>query len=160
MELVKKKSITGRGAKAKGSGFELEMARYLTDQLGIQVDRMPMSGGGTFGTKLGGSDLMGLPYMHAELKRCERLNFRDAMRQAEKSIAASSHGVAPLVVTRKNHEATKDSIVMMRMEDWLQLYQSFLREQGLKIDGSVRLQATTDTFSVSDHPFLTATSAR
>lgn len=155
-----KKKCGGRSPKARGSGYEREIAKYLTEQLGIDVTRTPMSGAATFGSKIGGADLMGLPYIHAELKRTERLNLRDAMRQAEHSIAASSLDHAPTVITRKDREATCDSIVAMRLSDWLHLYRSFLREQGLRVDGSVSLQATTDTFDTSDHPFLTATATR
>ena len=52
------------------------------------------------------------------------------MRQAERNIDRSSTSDVPVVITRRNREATGDSLVVMRMKDWKKLYKQFLLYQG------------------------------
>ena len=119
--------------KSKGDAYERELAAYLNEVVfgEDRCQRAPLSGGGKSGIVIaGGADLVGTPDVFIEAKRVERLNVRDAMRQAERNIERSSTRDVPVVVTRRNREPTGDSLVVMRMKDWNKLYKQFLLYQG------------------------------
>lgn len=126
----KKKRITPRGLKAKGDKYERELATHMANATGLPCARAPLSGGGAIGVFHGGSDLLGTPGVHVEAKRVERLNVLDALKQAEKSLAKTGAPEAPAVINRRNHMATGESLVTMRLDAWLELYAAWLREQG------------------------------
>ena len=124
--------MAGRASKEKGARFELEIAQHLTDALGIPVHRMPLSGGGSFAAEQGAGlpDLTGTHGLHVEAKRTERLDIRSALRQAVASTSKRRSPDLPVVVTRRNRETTGDSIVAMRLDDFIQLYDAWLRQAG------------------------------
>ena len=102
----------GRTQQRKGRGGELELCRILNEE-GLPVSPgMPLSFGGT-------PDLVGLPGVHIEVKRTERLNLRAAMEQAERDALAFQDG-APAVFHRQNR---RPWLVTMRLDDWIRLYQ-------------------------------------
>lgn len=112
--------MTPRGSKTKGSNYEREVAAWLNERvLGLSARRALLSGGGR---NDGGADLDGTPHVHMELKRTERFAPRDAMRQAEDAISRAGGGPMPVVVTRSNREGTGESLVVMRLADWVKLY--------------------------------------
>ena len=118
--------------KAKGERYEVDLAHYLNDCVfGTErCQRAPLSGGGKVGLHAGGADILGTPDVFVEAKRTERLNVRDAMRQAERNIEQTKSPEAPVVITRKNREPLEDSLVVMRLKDWKEFYKSKLRERG------------------------------
>lgn len=63
-------------------------------------------------------DLYGLPGVHIEVKRVERLNVTEAMDQSIRDAQRFNDGV-PALFHRRNH---KPWLVTMRLADWLQLY--------------------------------------
>lgn len=63
-------------------------------------------------------DLYGLPGVHIEVKRVERLNVTEAMDQSIRDAQRFNDGV-PALFHRRNH---KPWLVTMRLTDWLQLY--------------------------------------
>lgn len=65
----------------------------------------------------GQPDVVGLPNIHIEVKRVERLNIDNAMEQA---IRDSRDGEIPTVWHRKNR---KPWYVTMRLEDWIDFYE-------------------------------------
>ena len=65
-----------KSSKRKGALGERELARLLEEE-GYPMER----GGACFGTV---PDLVGLPGIHVEFKRVEKLNVSEAMRQAER----------------------------------------------------------------------------
>lgn len=67
----------------------------------------------------GDADVVGLPHVHVEVKRVERLNLEDAMAQ---SIGDAQAHELPVVAHRKNHG---DWLVTMRFDDWMQLYREW-----------------------------------
>lgn len=67
----------------------------------------------------GDADVVGLPGIHVEVKRVERLNHEDAMSQ---SIADAKDGEIPIVAYRKNNDIWK---IEMRFDDWIQLYREW-----------------------------------
>ena len=64
-------------------------------------------------------DLVGLPNIHIEVKRRERLNIYEAMAQSIRDAARFGDG-APTVFHRRNRS---EWLVTMRIEDWLNLYE-------------------------------------
>ena len=78
----------------------------------------------------GGSDVLGTPELFIEAKRVERLNFHDAMRQAERNIKTSNSPDVPIVVNRKNRMTTGDSLCLIRLDDFLKFYLAFLKQEG------------------------------
>ncbi len=117
-------------SKRKGDGFERELAAYINQQTGIKTAyRAPLSGGGKVGM-VGGADLIGVPGLFIEAKRVERLNFHDAMRQAEGNIVKTNSPETPIVVNRKNRMKTGDSLCLLRLDEFIKFYMCYLREIG------------------------------
>jgi hypothetical protein len=129
----KKKSrvSSGRGAKAKGSNYERELAEFLNEGVGLTSRRALLSGGGR---NDGGADLDGTPLIHIEAKRTETFSPYAAMFQAEESISRGSRLAMPVVIQRRNNMKTGDSMVVMRMFDWMKLYKAFLVERGVALE--------------------------
>lgn len=123
-------ALTPRGAKQKGANYERELAGYfnteMREEFDIEAQRALLSGGGR---SIGGTDVDGVPELHVEAKRVESLSFREAIRQAEKAVSQKRVKDMPVVITRKNHEATEDSIVMLRLRDFMPLYKAWLRKR-------------------------------
>ena len=64
----------------------------------------------------GDADVVGLPYIHIECKRVERLNIDDAIKQAERD---AKDDELPTVFHRKNHHKW---LVTMTLDDWMKMY--------------------------------------
>lgn len=104
-------------SKAKGGRGEREWAAYLRSE-GFSSARRGTQYKGGFDSP----DVVGLPHIHQEIKRVERLNISEAMRQSERD----SEGKAiPIVAHRKNRE---DWLVTMKAKDWMRLYKAWERE--------------------------------
>ncbi len=121
--------MSGRRHKQKGDAYERELASYINDATGLQSFRAPLSGGGKVGM-VGGADLLGTPDVFVEAKRVERLNFHDAMRQAETNIDKTKSDASPIVINRKSRMKTGDSLCLLRLDDLLKFYRSYLKEKG------------------------------
>ena len=103
----------GRASQRKGRAGELELARLLQ---GYGYDVQPgraQSYGAT-------PDLVGLPGVHIECKRNERLNVPEAMAQAVRDAEKFGDG-APAVFHRRNRSGW---LVTMRLSDWIELYKT------------------------------------
>ena len=79
-------------SREKGKRGELELARALR-ALGYDCRR-----GQQYSGKNGDADVVGLPGIHIECKRVERLNLAEAMRQARRDARV---GETPVVMHRK-----------------------------------------------------------
>ena len=101
----------GKQQQRKGADGERELASILQGE-GFQVQR---GGSLTYGTI---PDLVGLPGVHIEVKRREKLDLLGAIRQAEAD-AARFHDGRPAVFHRKNRSPW---LVTMTLEEWLALY--------------------------------------
>lgn len=99
----------------KGADGERELAAILEAE-GFRTER-----GGTesFGAA---PDLFGLPGIHVEVKRVEKLNVTEAMSQAIRD-SNKFHDGAPAVFHRRNR---KPWLVTMLLSDWLKLYKGNL----------------------------------
>lgn len=134
-ELVKaaKRRVSPRGSKQKGDKYERELAAYLSQELGVDVSRAILSGGGRTFCGAGGSDLTGLPGCWPEAKRVESFRAHEAMEQAERGKAASCCPDTPVVFSRRNNQTTEDSLVVMRAKDWIKLYRAWAQGRGYPV---------------------------
>ena len=64
----------------------------------------------------GDADVIGLPGVHIECKRVERLNLYDALAQAKHD---AREGETPTVFHRKDRS---EWLVTMTLEDWIEMY--------------------------------------
>ena len=84
--------------KRKGDTFERELATYFNETADMNTAyRAPLSGGGKVSSH-GGADLIGVPDLFVEAKRVERLNFMDAIRQAERNSQETNSPETPIVI--------------------------------------------------------------
>lgn len=66
------------------------------------------------------ADLLGVPGVHVEVKRCESLSLYKAYEQAKRDTGDS--GYIPTLFHRRNG---KPWLVVLSLEDWAKLYQSY-----------------------------------
>ena len=99
-----------KNSRRKGAAGERELAGRLRDY-GYMCRR-----GQQYCGVNGDADVVGLPGIHIECKRVERLNLYDAMAQAVHDARA---GETPAVFHRKNN---CDWLVTLRFEDFMRLY--------------------------------------
>ena len=100
----------GSKSQRKGADGERELAAVLREY-GYEIRR---GGSLSFGTV---PDLVGLPGVHIEVKRVERLNVPRAMQQAIRDSEKFCDG-KPTLFHRKSRSPW---LVTMRLEDWLTL---------------------------------------
>lgn len=106
----------GINSKQKGARGERELSRKL-QEFGYITRRSVQYNGKV---DEGQADIVGLPYIHVEVKRVERLNIYDAIEQAKRDSKKSDN--LPAVFHRKNN---CEWLVTMRLEDWLELYRDY-----------------------------------
>ena len=100
--------MSGKSSRTKGHSWEREVAIMLRSifpeaRRGLQYqDGMQCS------------DVVNTP-IHVECKRCKKVDYRAAMRQAR---AECRPGYAPVVVAKDDRE---DAVVMMLLDDWIDL---------------------------------------
>lgn len=100
----------GKSSQRKGARGEHELAEYLAAE-GYQTER----GGYCFGEK---PDLIGLDGIHVEVKRVEKLNILEAMKQASADAEKFQDGI-PVVFHRRNRSPW---LITMTLRDWLYFY--------------------------------------
>lgn len=109
--------MSGRSSQAKGRRGEDELANILRGY-GYDVQR---GGSLTFGEV---PDLRGLPGIHCEVKRHERLNVWEALEQAERD--SKRFGGRPALFFRRNRSPW---FVAMSLPDWMTMYAAFARKK-------------------------------
>lgn len=101
----------GKASQRKGADGERELAAILRER-GYSIER---GGSQTYGEV---PDLLGLPGVHIEVKRVERLNVPGAMAQAIRD--AARFGGVPCLFHRRSRSPW---LVTMQLTDWLELYE-------------------------------------
>jgi Holliday junction resolvase len=96
-------------SRDKGKRGEREFAKFCREQ-GYNCRRGQQYSG------IEGEDIVGLPGIHVEVKRTERLSLYDAVAQAK----SDSQGKIPVVAHRRNH---RDWLIVMTAEDWFKLFE-------------------------------------
>ena len=100
-------------SRAKGAAGERELAKKLREH-GYDCRRGQQYCGAN-----GDADVIGLPGIHIECKRVERLNIDEAMLQA---IRDRREGEFPAVFHRKNNGKW---MVTMLLDDWQEIYREW-----------------------------------
>ena len=104
-------------SRNKGKRGELEAAHLLQDY-GYDARR-----GQQFSGANGDADVVGLPHIHLEVKRVEKLNIDEALDQ---SVSDARDDETPVVLHRKNRKEWK---VTMRFIDWIEMYEAWEKNQ-------------------------------
>lgn len=107
-------------SKQKGARYERELVSLLKGH-GYQTRRTAQYCGNTGEA----ADVIGLKGIHIEAKHQERIQIYDWMAQAINDSQKS--GNLPAVFFRKNHCET---LVCMRLDDWIELYREWEAGQG------------------------------
>lgn len=97
-------------SRQKGAAGERELAKALRSH-GYETRR-----GQQYCGSNGDADVVGLPGVHIECKRVERLNLEDAMAQSR---ADARPGEIPVVMHRKNNCKW---LVTLSLDDFMTLY--------------------------------------
>ena len=105
-------------SKRKGAAGERELAHKL-NEYGFETRRTVQYNGKADDGK---ADLLGLPGIHIECKRVERLNIDEAMAQAINDALDEM----PTVFHRRNG---KKWLVTMLLTDWVELYRKYEEAQ-------------------------------
>ena len=100
-------------SREKGARGERELAKALRSH-GYDSRRGQQYCGAN-----GDADVVGLPGIHIECKRVERLDLMAALSQA---IGDCKVGEMPAVMHRKNHCPW---LVTMRLDDWMEIYREW-----------------------------------
>lgn len=112
-------------SKQKGSAGERELASKLREH-GFQGARRTQQYAGNTGDA---SDCVGLPGIHIEVKRVERLNIYDAIAQAKHDAMGK---LIPTVFHRKNR---CEWLVTMPLDEWMKLYKGeHLKDEEIRSD--------------------------
>jgi Holliday junction resolvase len=101
-------------SKQKGARGERELAKVLREH-GYETRRTQQYCGGTDES----ADIVGLPYIHVECKRVEKLNIWEAYQQAWED---AKNNNTPAVFHRKNGQ---EWLVTMRLDQWMELYKEY-----------------------------------
>lgn len=99
-----------KAQREKGKRGERELANILKG-FGYDTRR-----GQQFCGANGDADVVGLPNVHIECKRVERLNISEAMKQARND---AKYGEIPAVFHRRNNERW---LVTLDLNDFMKLY--------------------------------------
>lgn len=111
-------------SREKGKRGEREFVKVCRDN-GYDCRRGQQYNG------LDGQDVVGLPGIHIEVKRVERLNIEEAMAQ---SLRDTKEGEIPIVAHRKNN---CEWLITMKAEDWFSLYREWeVGKEAIKDDSS------------------------
>ncbi len=100
-------------SKQKGAKGENELAHKLKEY-GYNARRSVQYNG-----KDGQADVLGLPHIHIECKRVERLNIYDAIDQAKRD---AKNGDKPTVFHRKNR---CNWLVTMELDEFMEIYKAY-----------------------------------
>ena len=104
-------------SRNKGKRGELEAA-HLLQKYGYDARR-----GQQFSGINGNADVVGLPHIHLEVKRVEKLNIDEALSQ---SVRDARDDEKPVVLHRKNRTEWK---VTMNFVDWIEMYEAWEKNQ-------------------------------
>lgn len=120
---VEKQEKRKKNSRQKGARGERELAKKLKEY-GYDCRRGQQYSG------IEGQDIVGLPRVHVEVKRVEKLNIYDAIDQAKRDSKANDMPYGydlPAVFHRKNN---CEWLVTMTLKDWIIIYREF--EMGMR----------------------------
>ena len=100
-------------SKKKGAAGEREFANYCKEK-GFDVRRTAQYNGKEQGSL---ADVIGIPGIHIEVKRVEKLNIHNAVNQAIRDNVTKDS--IPIVAQRKNRAPW---LITMTADDWFKLF--------------------------------------
>lgn len=109
----------GKFERDKGKRGELELSRKLRE-LGFQDAHRSRQYGGSASS----ADVIGIPGIHAEVKRTETLSPYAAYSQAVRDAGESDD--IPVVFHRRNG---KPWLAILSLEDWARLYLKYISQE-------------------------------
>ena len=96
------------------------------------VQRAPLSGGGAVKSS-GGSDLKNTPHIYVEAKRTEKFQIHQSVAQVRENIEISNSDSMPVVITRRNRQETGESLCIIKLDDFLELYKLLLKDKETQV---------------------------
>lgn len=102
-------------SKHKGKAGELEFCKVMREY-GYDLKRSVQYNGKA---EKGQADVLGLDFIHCEIKRVEKLNIGEAIEQAMRD---SKNNQLPTVFHRKNRGRW---LATMPLDSWIQLYNEY-----------------------------------
>ncbi|CAB4159117.1 hypothetical protein UFOVP706_58 [uncultured Caudovirales phage] len=115
-----------RSSVLKGKRFETELRHYISDRLGLTVHRTAATQQIADRSR-GHADLIGTPHLAIEAKRTERFDLEGSLNQAIRNATANE---IPVVINRRNRLPTGESRVVLQLDDFLAMYEIYLRHHG------------------------------
>lgn len=106
----------GKFSRDKGARGERELAAKLREAGVADAYRSRQYCGSS-----ASADVLGIPKVHAEVKRCEHLSLYKAYEQAKQD--SEDSGDMPTVFHRRSG---KSWLVVLALEDWMQLYENYI----------------------------------
>ena len=103
--------------KQKGKRGELEFSR-LCREYGWEVRRTAQYCGNTGEA----ADVVGLPGLHVEVKRVEKLNIYDGVEQMKRDRDKKDPDLLAILAHRRNN---REWLITMTAEDWFRLYREY-----------------------------------
>lgn len=113
-------------SKRKGAAGERELAHKL-GEYGYSCRR-----GQQYCGSNGDADVVGLPGIHIECKRVEKLNLYDAIAQAVRDAGANDQPFGYLLPTVFHRKDRCEWLVTMRLEDWMEIYREWAAGQNIE----------------------------
>lgn len=118
----------GKAQREKGKRGERELSRKL-QEYGYDCRRGQQYCGAD-----GSADVIGLPGIHIECKRVERLNLQEAVEQSVRDAEAAGLSLTEEILPAVFHRRDRSEwLVTMPLEEWIKLYREW--EAGQKIEG-------------------------
>jgi Holliday junction resolvase len=110
-------------SKAKGVRGELKFCKLCHENGFEEVRRSAQYCGNTGDA----ADVVGLPYLHVEVKAVEKLNLREAMRQAIHDAKEEGRGNIPIVAHKKSN---RPWLITIGAKDFFEIYSAYLEKMG------------------------------
>lgn len=111
----------GKTSRDKGKRGEREFA-HVCKEHGYEAHRTAQH----MGKDGGEPDVVGLPEVHLEIKRCETLSLYTAMKQAERD---AKDGFMPVVAHRRNNLPW---LMIMNVDDFFKMYNEYYKTLDLE----------------------------
>ena len=108
----------GRSSQRKGRNGEKELSVLLNEYGFNTRPGRPLS----FGSE---ADVVGLPSIHIESKRCQQLRLSEWMKQAVADSEKFKDGL-PTLFHRRDRE---EWMVTMRVVDWIEIYKKSINDK-------------------------------
>lgn len=109
-------------SRDKGARGEREIA-HIMQGYGFDAKR-----GQQFSGLQGDADVVGVPYLHLEIKRVQALNLDKAMEQSQRD---AREGEIPVVVHRKDRQ---DWRITLALKDFMPFFMAWLKQKGQNND--------------------------